>query len=71
MDAICSTEKRIFPEIHGGAGIAQLAHQLARGWTTEESEFESRIFLLHVVQTVSGAQPASYTMDTGRKAAWA
>jgi hypothetical protein len=45
------------------------------GWTTEESEFESRYLqefsLLHVVQAGSGAHPASYTMVTGGKAAGA
>jgi hypothetical protein len=39
------------------------------GWTTEGSEFESRwgqeISLLRVVQTGSGAHPASYSMGTG------
>jgi hypothetical protein len=39
------------------------------GWTTEGSEFESRwgqeFSLLHVVQTGSGAHPASYPMGTG------
>jgi hypothetical protein len=39
------------------------------GWTTEESEFESRwgqIFsLLHIVQTESEAHPASYPRGTG------
>jgi hypothetical protein len=43
-----------------GSGIAQT------GWTTERSEFKSRsrIFYLHVVQTGSGAHPASYPMGT-------
>jgi hypothetical protein len=39
---------------------------LARGWTTERLEFESRYIqefsLLHVVQTGSGAEPASYSV---------
>jgi hypothetical protein len=42
---------------------------MATGWTTEGSEFDSRwgqeISLLHVVQTGSGAHPASYPMGTG------
>jgi hypothetical protein len=42
---------------------------LATGWTIEGSKFESRqgqeFFLLHVVQTGSGAHPASYPMGTG------
>jgi hypothetical protein len=49
-----------------GAGIAQSVQGLATGWTTEKSEFESReryeFCLLHVVQTGSGAHPASYSM---------
>jgi hypothetical protein len=39
------------------------------GWTTEESEFETRqgqkFSLLRVIQTGSEAHPASYPMDTG------
>jgi hypothetical protein len=39
------------------------------GWTTEGSEFDSRLSqefsLLHVVRTGSGAHPASYPMGTG------
>jgi hypothetical protein len=39
------------------------------GWTTEESEFESRydqeFSLFHVIQTGSGAHPASYPMGAG------
>jgi hypothetical protein len=52
-----------------GARKAQLVWRLATGWTTEGSEFESRqsqeLSLLHVVQTGSGAHPASYPMGTG------
>jgi hypothetical protein len=51
------------------AGIAQLVQQLPKGWTTEGSEFESRwgqeFSLLHIVQTASGAHPASYQMGMG------
>jgi hypothetical protein len=50
-------------------GIAQSAQRLATDWTTEGSEFESRLgqefSLLHVFQTGSVAHPASYPMDTG------
>jgi hypothetical protein len=39
------------------------------GWTTEESEIESRkgheFSILHIIQTGSGAHPASCPMDTG------
>jgi hypothetical protein len=38
------------------------------GWTTEGSEFESKgkkSSHLHIVQTGSGVNPASYTMGTG------
>jgi hypothetical protein len=42
---------------------------IATGLTTKGSEFESRwgqeFSLLHVVQTGSGAHPASYPMGTG------
>jgi hypothetical protein len=42
---------------------------MAKGWMTEGSEFESRqgkeFSLLHVVQTGSGAHPASYKMGNG------
>jgi hypothetical protein len=38
-------------------------------WTTEESEFESRqgqeFSFLYVIQTGSGAYPASYPMENG------
>jgi hypothetical protein len=51
------------------AGVAQSVQRLATGWTTEGSEFESQygqeFSLLHVVQTGSGAHPASYSMGTG------
>jgi hypothetical protein len=51
------------------AGIAQSVYRLAKGWTTEGLEFESRygkeFSFLHVVQTGSGANPASYQMGTG------
>jgi hypothetical protein len=57
------------PIFHQGAGITQSVQLLATGWTTKESEFESRygqeLSLLHVVQTGSGVHPASYTMDVG------
>jgi hypothetical protein len=52
-----------------GAGIAHSVWRLATGWTTERSEFESRwgqeFPLLYLVQTDSGANPASYPMGTG------
>jgi hypothetical protein len=39
------------------------------GWMTKGSEFESRwgqeFSLIHVIQTGSGAHPASYPMGTG------
>jgi hypothetical protein len=63
-----------------GAGIAQSVWRLATGWTTEESQFESRYgqecSLLHAVQTGSGVHPTSFPMGTGvfspgGKAAWA
>jgi hypothetical protein len=48
---------------------ALLLYSRERGWTTEGSEFESRqgqdFYLLNVVQTGSGAHPASYPMGTG------
>jgi hypothetical protein len=51
------------------AGITQSVQQLATGWTTERSEFESRycqeFSLLHVVQNGYGAHSASYPMGTG------
>jgi hypothetical protein len=51
------------------AGIVQSVQRLATGWTTKGSGFESRwgqkCSLLHVVQTCSGAHPASYPMGTG------
>jgi hypothetical protein len=41
----------------------------ARGWVAEEwgsiPRRGERYFLLHSVQTVSGAHPASYPMSTG------
>jgi hypothetical protein len=50
------------------AGIAQSVQRLATGWATEGSEFEYRwgqeFSLLHVVQTDSGAHPASYPTGT-------
>jgi hypothetical protein len=48
-----------------GAGIAQSVQQLATGSTVEGSEFESKNFSLHVVQTGSGVYPTSYPMGTG------
>jgi hypothetical protein len=42
---------------------------IATGWTTEGSEFESRLgkefSLLHVVRTGSGVHPTSYTVGSG------
>jgi hypothetical protein len=42
---------------------------ITTGWTTEGSEFEYRLSqkssFFHVVQTKSGAHPASYPMGTG------
>jgi hypothetical protein len=47
----------------------------ATGYTTKGSKFESRrgkeFLFLHVVQTSSGAHPASYPMGSGGKAAGA
>jgi hypothetical protein len=52
-----------------GARIVQSVWRLATGWTTERSEFKSRygqeFSLLHIIQTSSGAHPASYPMGTG------
>jgi hypothetical protein len=52
-----------------GAEVAQSVQRLAKGWTTKGSGFESRwgqeFSLLHVVQTGSGAHPASYPTGTG------
>jgi hypothetical protein len=49
-------------------GVDDSVVGITTGWTIE-SDFESRegqeFFLLHVVQTGSGAHPASYTMGTG------
>jgi hypothetical protein len=57
-----------------GVGIAQSVQRLATGWTTEGSDFESRygqeFSLLSVVQTGSGARPASYAMGTGGYFHW-
>jgi hypothetical protein len=54
------------------AGVSQSVQQLATGWTTEGLKFESRhgqqFCPLHVVQTGSGAHPASYPIGTGGKA---
>jgi hypothetical protein len=51
------------------AGIAQSVQRLATSWKTKGSGFESwwgqEFSLLHVVQTDSGAHPASYAMGTG------
>jgi hypothetical protein len=45
------------------AGIAQTVQRRVKGWTTEGSEFEFRgrkyFSPLHIVQTGSGAHPAS------------
>jgi hypothetical protein len=50
-------------------GIAQSVLATDYGWTTKGSVFESRwgkeFLFLHVVQTGSGAQSASYPMWTG------
>jgi hypothetical protein len=50
------------------AGVAQSVQQLATGWMTEGSEFESRygqeFSLLQIVQTGSGVHSASYSMGT-------
>jgi hypothetical protein len=57
-----------------GAGIGQSVQRLATGWTTEGSEFESRkgqeFYLLHVVQSGSGDNPASYSMGTEVSFPW-
>jgi hypothetical protein len=50
--------------------ICRRAFEILEGdWTTKGSEFESRygqeFSLLHVVQTGSGAHPASYPMVPG------
>jgi hypothetical protein len=51
-----------------GAGIAQSVQRLATRWT-EGSDFESlqcqELYLLHSVQTGSGAHTASYSMRNG------
>jgi hypothetical protein len=51
------------------ASVAQSVYRLATGWTTEGSELESRncqeCSLLHTVHTSSGANSASYRVDTG------
>jgi hypothetical protein len=51
------------------SGIAQSVQRLIMGWTTQVLEFETpygqEFSLLHVVQTGSGAHPASYPMATG------
>jgi hypothetical protein len=51
------------------AGIAQSVSQLATGWMTKVSEFESwwdqEFLLLLVIQTGSGVHPTSYPMGTG------
>jgi hypothetical protein len=55
--------------ITGRAGIVQSVYRLATDWTTEGSEFGCRcgqeFSLLYVVQTDSGASPASYPMGAG------
>jgi hypothetical protein len=52
-----------------GAGIMQSVYQLATGWTTEGSKFESRwgqeFSLPHVNQIGSGAHQTSYPMGNG------
>jgi hypothetical protein len=52
-----------------GAGLAQSVWRLATGWTAEGSELESQkgqdFSPLHVVQTRSGAHPASCPVGTG------
>jgi hypothetical protein len=49
--------------------MAHSVQQLAKGWTTEKSELESRygqeFSILHVVQTDSGGHPTSYPLGTG------
>jgi hypothetical protein len=49
--------------------IAQSVKPLPKGWMTEGSEFESRwgqeFSPLHIVQTGSGAHPASNQVGTG------
>jgi hypothetical protein len=51
------------------AGIVQSVQQLATGWMTRGSEFESRagqeFSPLHIIQTSSGVHPSSYPMGTG------
>jgi hypothetical protein len=53
-----------------GAAAEQSIQQLAMGWTTEGPEFKSRygyeLYVLRVIQTSSGAYPASYPMGIGR-----
>jgi hypothetical protein len=48
------------------ASVAQSVWQLAMGWATEDSEFESRwgkeFSRLHIIQTSCGVHPASYPM---------
>jgi hypothetical protein len=43
--------------------LSQSVQRLATGWVTENSGEE--FSLLHVVQTGSGAHPASFPMGTG------
>jgi hypothetical protein len=51
------------------AGIVQSAYRLATGLKKEGLKFESQLgqefSLLHVVQTGSGAYPASYPINIG------
>jgi hypothetical protein len=56
------------------AGIAQSVYRLATGWTNKGSVYKSRwrkeLPLLYVVQTDSGARPASYPMGSGGFFLW-
>jgi hypothetical protein len=52
--------------VYIGAGIAQSVQRLPTDWTTHGSELQGQEFsFLHVVQSGSGAHPASYPMGTG------
>jgi hypothetical protein len=67
---LCPSSDILKPrEQNVGARIAHSVYQLATGWTTEGSEFESpwcqEFSLLSVVQTGSGVHPTSYPLGTG------
>jgi hypothetical protein len=73
LSAWSETKIKLEPGAGCGAGIDQSVERLARDWTAEGSEFESRegqdFSLLHVVQTGSEAHPTSVPMST-RALSW-